>query len=97
MTGLKYAAFYLIVPALTMSYEMGIRVYDTGNSEFAGMLSALVTLPSILLVQGFAGTLFGVRAGDSNLAWIAVFGLSALTNAGLIWGAARLVGRRRDP
>jgi hypothetical protein len=35
------AAVYLTVAALCIGYELSIRLFDRGNSEFAGMLCAL--------------------------------------------------------
>lgn len=87
----KVAALYLIVPALTVSYELSIRIFDTGNSEFAGMLSSLVTLPSFVVVLGVGAKVFGARPGDSNLAFVAMFLAAALMNAALIYGAAKSV------
>lgn len=78
------ARAYLILAALSICYELSIRIFDTGNSEFAGMLSFALTLPSSLLVNWIATSVFGVRVGDSNASFVVILGLAALMNAGFI-------------
>ena len=58
-----------------------MRRYNRGNSEFAGMLSAFVTLPSSLVMFVLTPVLFGVRVGDSDTAFVAILGAAAALNA----------------
>lgn len=75
---------YLVLATLSICYELSIRVFDTGNSEFAGMLSFVITLPSSLVVQWIAAALFGAKAGDSHVTFVVILGLAALLNASII-------------
>jgi len=76
---------YLVLAASALAYELGIRIYDRGNSEFAGMLSMAVTLPASLLLVFMSKAGFGVNVGDSDVSFVIILGLSALANAWLIW------------
>lgn len=72
---------YLALACALIAYELHIRIDDAGHSEFAGMLSAVATMPSSILLFFLTPRVFGVRAGDSNAAFVAVFGAAALLNA----------------
>ena len=76
---------YLALAASAIAYELSIRIYDRGNSEFAGMLSMAVTLPASLLLVFMGKAAFSVNVGDSDLSFLVILGLSALANAGAIW------------
>jgi hypothetical protein len=76
---------YLGLAIAAVAYELSIRVFDRGNSEFAGMLSTVVTLPSSLATIAIGKTAFGVNPGDSDFAFVTILGLSALANAGILW------------
>ena len=78
--GVVLAGGYLILAASAIAYELGIRIYDTGNSEFAGMLSFALTLPSSLLIAWLSRAIFGVAVGDSNASFVAILGLAARVN-----------------
>ena len=75
------AGAYLGVAFASIAYELSIRLYDRGNSEFAGMLSAFFTLPSSLVMFVLTPVLFGVRAGDSDTAFVTILGVAAALNA----------------
>ena len=79
------AGVYLAIAAASIAYELSIRIYDRGNSEFAGMLSTLLTLPSSLLMTYLAPAAFGVRVGDSDTSFVVILGLTALLNAGVLF------------
>jgi len=59
MKGIIVTGCYLALAGVAIAYELSIRIYDTGNSEFAGMLSFLLTLPASLIVSFIAGRGFG--------------------------------------
>jgi len=86
------AGSYLALVALSIGYELSIRLFDRGNSEFAGMLSAALTLPSLLAVA-VAGGAFGVHVGDSDVSFVVMLGLAALVNAAAIFAIARALRR----
>ena len=86
------AAADLAIAALCIGYELSIRLFDRGNSEFAGMLSAALTLPSLLAVA-VAGGAFGVHVGDSDVSFVVMLGLAALLNAAAIFAIARALRR----
>lgn len=75
------AGIYLALAGLVIAYELSIRLHDRGNSEFAGMLSAFVTLPSSLVMFFLTPTLFGVRVGDSDAAFVTILSAAAVLNA----------------
>ena len=72
---------YLGLASLLIAYELSVRLYNRGNSEFAGMLSAFVTLPSSLVMFVLTPALFGVRVGDSDAAFVTILGAAAALNA----------------
>ncbi len=81
---IRAAWIYLVLAGLAICYELCIRIFDTGNSEFAGMLSFAVTLPSSLFVQWVATALLGTKVGDSHVTFVVILGLAALLNAAII-------------
>ena len=86
------AGVYLALGAASIAYELSIRIYDRGNSEFAGMLSTLITMPSSLLMIYLTPTAFGVRVGDSDATFVVILGLAALLNACVLF---LLLNRKR--
>ena len=87
------AGSYLALAAICIGYELSIRLFDRGNSEFAGMLSFALTLPSALAIALFAGLIFGVRVGDSDATFVVILGLAALANAGIIFAIGKAMRR----
>jgi len=87
--GIVAVIVYLLAVAAAASYEIDIRVHDTAHSEFAGWMSAMLTLPTILVVNFLSRELFGVRMGDSNAAFIGMVACAALVNACAIYLVAR--------
>ena len=85
------AAGYLLVVGAAISYEIGIRVQDPAHSEFAGWLSAVLTLPSVLLVNFSSGFVLGVRMGDSNTSFVLIAGTAALLNVAIAYAFSRRV------
>ena len=79
------AATYLLVVGASVSYEIGIRIHDPAHSEFAGWLSAVLTLPSILVVNFISGFVIGVRMGDTNTSFALIAGAAAVLNAAIIY------------
>ena len=86
---------YLVLAASAVAYELSIRIYDRGNSEFAGMVSMAVTLPGSLLVVLMGKAAFGVSVGDSDLSFLVILGLSALANACVIWMILVMLSRQK--
>jgi hypothetical protein len=93
--GILVAGSYLALAALSIGYELSIRLFDRGNSEFAGMLSTVLTLPTVLAAMSIANRVFGVRAGDSDTSFVLILGLAALANATIIFLIVRAVPRVR--
>jgi|GEM_PF-1982623 len=87
---------YGLLAAAAVAYELSIRIFDRGNSEFAGMLSVVVTFPSSLLMIAIGKTAFGVNVGDSDASFVVILGLSVLANAALIWAILGLLNRARE-
>jgi hypothetical protein len=85
MRSARAAGLYLVLTAACIAYELSIRLYNRGNSEFAGMLSALVTLPSSLVMFALTPRIFGVRVGDSDTAFVTILGAAALLNASVLF------------
>lgn len=83
--GIVLAGSYLALLGLSIAYELGIRVFDRGNSEFAGMLSVALTLPTSVLLIWLADSGFGVKVGGSDVSFVLILGLAALVNACLIY------------
>ena len=79
------AASYLLVVGLSIFYEIGLRIHDMAHSEFSGWLSAVLTLPSILLVNFSSSSVMGVRMGDSNTSFVLIVGFAATLNAAIIY------------
>jgi len=90
------AATYAIVAAATVCCEFGVRVHDRANSEFAGILSVIVTLPSSLVMLWVGRAFFAVRPGERDAAFLAILGASVLANAGLLWFVIGRILRGRD-
>jgi hypothetical protein len=65
------------------------RIFVCGNCEFAGMLSMLLTMPSVVGVFYIAAAGFGVRPGDSDTAFVITFGAAGLINAVAIFVVVR--------
>lgn len=63
----------------------GGRIYDRGDSEFAGLLSIALTLPTGVLLVWLADSGLGVKVGDSDASFVLVLGLAALVNACIIY------------
>lgn len=72
---------YLLLAASAVVYELSVRIFDRGNSEFAGMLSVALTLPMSVLVIWIGTAAFGVNPGDSDPLFVVILGLSVLANA----------------
>src|SRR5262245_6235613 len=86
---------YLALAACSVAYELSIRIYDRGNSEFAGMLSIAVTLPASLLLVLIVMAAFSVIVGDSDVSFLVILGLSALVNACVIWMILAMLSRQK--
>jgi hypothetical protein len=86
---------YLALAASAVAYELGIRIYDRGNSEFAGMLSMAVTLPASLLLVLMGKAVFGVNVGDSDASFLVILGLSVLVNGCIIWMILVMLSRQK--
>jgi len=86
---------YLALAASAVAYELGIRIYDRGNSEFAGMLSMAVTLPASLLLVFMSKAAFSVNVGDSDVSFLVILALSALANACAIWMILVMLSREK--
>jgi hypothetical protein len=86
---------YLVLAASAVAYELSIRIYDRGNSEFAGMLSMVVTLPASLLLVLMGKSVFGVNVGDSDTSFLVILGLSVLVNACMIWMILVMLSRQK--
>ncbi len=83
--GIILAGAYLVLLGLSIAYELSIRIYDRGNSEFAGMLSIALTLPTGVLLVWLADSGFGIKVGDSDASFVLILGLAALVNACIIY------------
>jgi hypothetical protein len=92
--GIMLAACYLALAGLCIGYELSIRIYDRGNSEFAGMLSIVMTLPTGVVPNSVSRTMFGVRVGDSDTSFVVILGLAALVNAAAVYLATAAFTRR---
>ncbi len=86
---------YLLLAASAVAYELSIRIFDRGNSEFAGMLSVVLTLPASLVLIWIGKAAFGVNVGDSDGSFVAILGLSALANACIVWLVFVLLSRQK--
>ena len=86
---------YLLLAASAVAYELSIRIFDRGNSEFAGMLSVALTLPASLVLIWIGKAAFGVNVGDSDGSFVAILGLSALANACIVWLVFVLLSRQK--
>jgi hypothetical protein len=88
-------ACYIALVAIAIAYELGIRVHDMAHAEFAGWLSAVLTLPTVILVNIFSAHTVGVRMGDSNTAFVLIPALAGAINAAVIYAIARTATRQR--
>ena len=79
------SALYLLFVGCVIASDLYTRVYNTGNSEMAGLASYLFTLPSSALIDWISTTVFRVEVGSSNAAFVTVFGFSAILNAVVIY------------
>lgn len=86
---------YLVLATSAVLYELSIRIYDRGNSEFAGMLSVALTFPASLAVILLGKTAFGVNVGDSDASFVTILGLAILTNACGVWFLIAALSRRK--
>ena len=83
------AGVYLLIAFAAIAYELSIRLYDRGNSEFAGMLSFGLTLPSSIAIASVSSRMAGIKVGDSDTAFVVILALAAVVNAVMIFAAAR--------
>ncbi len=86
---------YLLLAVSAVAYELSIRIFDRGNSEFAGMLSVALTVPASLVLIWIGKAAFGVNVGDSDVSFVAILGLSALANACIIWLVFVMLSRQK--
>lgn len=86
---------YLALATATVLYELSIRIYDRGNSEFAGMLSVALTFPASLAVILLGKAVFGVNVGDSDASFVTILGLAVLANACGVWFLIAALSRRK--
>jgi hypothetical protein len=93
--GTIVAGCYLVLALALVVYELSIRLYDRGNSEFAGMLSMALTMPASLLMVLLGKATVGVNVGDSDASFVVILGLSALANAYLLWLIAAILMRQK--
>ena len=89
-----FAGMYLLFALAAIAYELSIRIYDRGNSEFAGMLSFALTLPSSLVVATLSSWIAGVRVGDSDVTFVVILVLAAIVNMLLILALGRRSSRK---
>jgi hypothetical protein len=87
------AGAYFLLAIAAIAYELSIRIFDRGNSEFAGMLSLALTLPSSIAVASLSSRIAGVRVGDSDVAFVVILVLAAVVNAVIIHAIVRLLSR----
>ncbi len=87
------AGVYLLIAVAMIAYELSIRLYDRGNSEFAGMLSFGLTLPSSIAIASVSSRMAGIKVGDSDTAFVVILALSAVVNAVMIFAVARRLTR----
>jgi hypothetical protein len=59
--GIILSVSYLVLLGISIAYEHSIRIYDRGNSEFAGILSIALTSPTGVLLIWLADSWFGVK------------------------------------
>ncbi|MSP39652.1 MAG: hypothetical protein EXR70_14280 [Deltaproteobacteria bacterium] len=86
---------YLLLAVSTVAYELSIRLFDRGHSEFAGMLSVALSLPASVAVIWIGKAAFGVNVGHSDVSFVVILGLSALANACIVWLVFVMLSRQR--
>ena len=85
------AISYLLFCTIIIASELYTRIYDTGNSEMAGLASYLFTMPSSLLVDRLSESVFGIKVGASTISFVFVLGISAILNALLLYLVLHLI------
>lgn len=90
--GIILAVSYLVLLCMSIAYELSIRIYDRGNSEFAGMLSVALTFPTSVLLIWLADSGLGVKVGGSDVSFVLILGLAAAVNASVIYVIVSLLG-----
>jgi hypothetical protein len=86
-----FAALYLLFFGIFFASELYTRIYDTGNSAMAGLVSYFLTMPSSLLIDWISVNVFGAKIGNSNVAFVLFFVLSAILNATIIYFIVKLL------
>ena len=76
---------YFALAGIVFASELYTRIYDRGNSEMAGLVTFLLTMPSSYLIDWLSNSLFGVAAGSSDTAFVFILGLSIILNSTLIY------------
>jgi hypothetical protein len=89
----RVAGVYLLVALATIAYELSIRLYDRGNSEFAGMLSFALTLPSSIVMASASSRMAGVKVGDSDAAFVTILTVAAVVNSVVMFLVVRRLSR----
>ena len=87
------AGVYVLVALAMIAYELSVRLYNRGNSEFAGMLSFALTLPSSMVVAITSAFVTGVRVGDSDTAFVTILAIAAVVNSLVIFFVVRRLSR----
>jgi hypothetical protein len=87
------AVLYLLLTGFVIAGELHTRIYNTANSEFAGMISIGLTLPTSLLMAWLLSSITGTQLGDSNAAFVIILGSAAIVNAVLIYFLCRTLSR----
>lgn len=78
---LMFASIYLLLVAIIFASELHLRIFDRGNSAMAGLFTYMATTPSSFLIDSIAETVFGIKIGGSDAAFIIIFILSGILNA----------------
>lgn len=76
---------YFLFCSIVIANELYTRVYDTGNSEMAGLASYLFTMPSSMFIDWLCESILGIKIGSSNVSFVFTLGVSASLNSLILY------------
>lgn len=91
--GLALAVPYLLLALLVIASDLHTRLYNPLQSELAGLLSLVVTMPTSVLLVWFIAGVLKIHSLNSSVAFLVFYVLCAAINAWVLYLTGVLCGR----
>ena len=84
---------YLVLVGTVIAFEYREFIHPPGDSLWVGMLSALATMPTSLVVAAVNRQMGGATAGESPGAFVLIMGVAAVVNAAALFALISAASR----